>query len=137
MAALMATYFGSDDEEGLPEFIGLEGLPPPAPAPLGPMLVAAEEPEEELQPYEKVHGPPASVAFVVPGPCLQIRACMLMQPWRALFSVTSQALQKSGKEDADSLRKMRYDLCRQSTGQWIRWLPAWRPCWRRPRAGTS
>ena len=45
----MATYFGSDDEEGPPEFIGLEALPPPEAA-----LEAAEEPEERLQPCEMV-----------------------------------------------------------------------------------
>ena len=56
----MATYFGSDDEEGPPEFIGLEALPPPEAAPVASALEAAQEHEERLQPFERVSCPHGS-----------------------------------------------------------------------------
>ena len=61
VGALIATNFGSDDEEGPPEFIGLEALPPPEASPVPEPPVIPETPPETLQPYEMVHHPQSAV----------------------------------------------------------------------------
>ena len=105
MGALIATNFGSD-EEGPPDFIGLEALPPPEASPVKEAAVVPEQAPETLQPYEMVQRPhPTLLLCKFPAACSCLPACCFYSSHTVSFSCPAQ--QQHCKYFVDSVQKTR------------------------------